>query len=546
VKQQPDPRPARAGHAEMITSLPLVGLLVLLVASAETSAEWQFQDVTDEIGVTFQHHLEISPYDTRDFMTGGLAAADVNGNGLIDLYIPQGNIHAGQLLINQGDGTFVDAAEEWEILVSGGANAASYATGAAFADLSGNGYPDLVLPGVRAFGLRLYLNDGSRFVEATQSWGLLLELQEQWSVSFADVNGSGWLDLAVAHWAEFTEGRGAHLWLNQGDGLIDVGDAWGVSPVFGTRDWTFTPNFADLNGNGWPDLLMAADFETSEYFLNDSGRTYLRATTPVISDENGMGAAVGDINNNGHPDWFVTSIYHEIEEFPIGASGNRLYVNDGNGNFTDMTEEAGVRDGDWGWGSCMADFNNNGHLDIFMVNGWSRVNPDFSPEPARMFVNRGDGTFDEMAVELGVGDTGEGRGIVCIDYDRDGDIDIFIQNNQSDGRVYRNNASTLGNWLGVRLRGPAPNMAAVGAVVRVESGDLVQTRQMAIPNHYLSTSPPELHFGLGERDAIDRVIVTWPDGTQNIFDDIAINQWVELVQPLGDPVFSDRFEESEG
>ena len=520
----------------------LVMGLVLAGAGTAAQADWQFVDITDEIGVSFQYQPDISQPDTRDFMTGGLAAADVNGNGLIDLYIPQGNVLDGRLLINQGDGTFIDGSEEWGIQVSQGPNENAYASGAAFADLTGNGYPDLVLPGVRAFGLRLYLNDGSSFEEATLSWGLLLELQEQYSVSFADVNGSGRLDLAVAHWTEQADPMGAHLWLNEGDRLVDVGDDWGVSPVFAREDYTFTPNFADLNGNGWPDLLIAADFETSEYFLNQNGERYERATTPVISDENGMGAAVGDINNNGHPDWFVTSIYHEIPGFPVGSSGNRLYVNDGEGNFSDQTEEAGVRDGEWGWGTCMADFNNNGHLDIFMVNGWSRANPNFSPEPARMFVNGGDGTFDEMAVELGVGDTGEGRGIVCMDYDRDGDIDIFIQNNQGTGRVYRNNAASLGNWLGVRLRGAGPNTAAVGAVVTVEAGDLVQKRQMAIPNHYLSTSPPELHFGLGERESIDRVQVTWPDGSQSQFDGMDINQWIELAQPLDDPVFSDRFE----
>ena len=532
----------RNSNAAAPAGCRIVMALLLTGSVAAAQAEWKFVDITAEIGASFQHHLAFNGIDTRDFMTGGLAAADVNGNGLIDLYIPQGNVLDGRLLINQGDGTFADESADWGILVSRGPNEAAYATGAAFADLTGNGYPDLVLPGVRAFGLRLYLNDGSRFVEATQSWGLLLELQEQYSVSFADVNGSGRLDLAVAHWSEHTVARGAHLWLNDGDRLIDVGHEWGVSQAFEPQDFTFTPNFSDLNGNGWPDLLMAADFEHSEYFHNDNGERYIRATTSVISDENGMGAAVGDINNNGHPDWFVTAIYHEIPDFPVGSTGNRLYVNDGGGNFSDLTEEAGVRDGEWGWGTCMADFNNNGHLDIFMVNGWSDLSPDFSPEPARMFVNRGDGTFDEKAVELGVGDTGEGRGIVCTDYDRDGDIDIFIQNNQGIGRVYRNNAASHGNWLGIRLRGAGNNTAAVGAVVKVAADNLVQTRQMVIPNHYLSTSPPELHFGLGEHESIHSVQVTWPDGTQSEYGGLDINQWIELVQPHDHDVFSDRFE----
>ncbi len=507
------------------------------------ASTWQFTEISDQIGVTFEYQIEHPHFDTRDAMTGGLAAADINGNGLIDLYIPQGNLANGLLLENQGDGTFSEVSETWGLTVGQGPNIASYATGAAFADLTGNGFPDLVLPGVRGFGLRLYLNNGSEFIEATRDWGLFLELQEQFSVTFADVNGNGRLDLAAAHWNEFEGGQGGYLWLNQGDQLVDVSDDWGLTPVFAEEDFTFTPNFADLNGNGWPDLMIAADFGTSQYFLNQDGEGYLLATTEVISDENGMGAAVADFNNNGHPDWFVTSIYHELPEFPVGNSGNRLYVNDGHGQFADLTETAGVRDGDWGWGACAADFNLNGHLDLFMVNGWSQVNPNFSSAAARLYVNQGDGSFIEQAVELGAGDTGEGRGVVCFDFDRDGDIDIFIQNNRGPGRVYRNNASELGrNWLGIRLRGDAPNTAGVGAVITVKAGDLEQVRQMQIPNHYLSTSPPELLFGLDTEETIDQVRVAWPDGQIDEYNAMPINQWVDLHQSPDDQIFYSRFQ----
>jgi len=542
-------------NSRILTIAPRAGiangcfLLAILAGFAPIAAhsgdKWQFTDITDEIGVGFQHLLQDSQIDTRDFMTGGLAAADINGNGLVDLYVPQGNTLPGKLLENVGNGTFTDVSEEWGLVVSSGPNNSAYATGAAFADLTGNGYPDLLLPGVRGFGLRLYLNDGEQFEEATVDWNLHLALQEHYSVAFADINGNGRLDVAGTHWTDsgpepVHEG---HLWLNQGDELVNVGESWGVSEFFEDEDWSFTPNFADLNGNGWPDLMIAADFETSEYFINEEGKGYRQVTDGEISDENGMGAAVADFNNNGHPDWFVTSIYHDFTGFPVGDSGNRMYLNDGEGKLIDQTDQTGVRDGDWGWGTCAADFNHSGYLDIFMVNGWNAPNSPFPPAPARMFVNRGDGTFDEKAVELGVGDTGQGRGIVCFDFDRDGDIDIFIQNNRGEGRVYRNNAAQLGgHWLGIRLQGNAPNTAGVGARVTVISGELEQTREMNIPNHYLSTSPAELLFGLGEEEAIDLVRIRWPDGHIQEHTDVSTNQWIVFEQELEDEIFRDRFQ----
>ncbi|GAB4200024.1 MAG: hypothetical protein Tsb002_35970 [Wenzhouxiangellaceae bacterium] len=520
------------------------GLLLLLPAFSHAGSEWTFADMTSDLGVSWQHFLEFGPFSTPDYMTGGLAAADIDNDGWVDLYIPQGDLFNGRLLRNLGNGQFTDVASAWTLEVNRGPNESSYATGAAFADLTGNGFPDLLLGGIRGFGLRLYLNDGTAFTEQTTAWGLAGALQHHISASFADVNGDQRLDVALGHWDNSQpSGSIGHLWLNLGDGLNLAGDDWGISAAFSSGDYSFTPNFADFNHDGWPDLVVSSDFGTSQTFLNQQGLSLSNTTTAVISDENGMGGAVGDYDNDGDLDWFVSAIWDATPDVPWGSSGNRLYRNDGNGVFSDVTDAAGVRQGEWGWGACMMDFNNDGHLDIFHVNGWNTPGSPFQNDPSRLFVNQGNGQFVEQAMLRGIADSAQGRGVVCFDYDRDGDIDVFIQNNQGIGSAYRNNASSNGNhWLGLILNAPLPNRSAIGARVQLVSASGVQTREMQIPNHYASTSPAELLFGLGNDAVVSELRIEWPDGQHSRVIYTAPDQWLTLDHPDLDHLWGDDFE----
>jgi len=237
-------------------------------------------------------------------------------------------------------------------------------------------------------------------------------------------------------------------------------------------DFTFTPNFADIDNDKWPDLLIASDFGTTRVFRNNAGLSFTDVTDSAISDENGMGAAVGDYDNDGDLDWFVSSIWDPdgAIESPQnwGVSGNRLYRNLGDGTFEDVTNESGVRRGYWGWGSCFADFNNDGHLDLFHVNGFRFLaNEEFGEDPSRLFVAQGDGTFLERSIELGIEDTAQGRGVVCFDYDRDGDVDIFVMNNQQKAGLYRNDLESINQYITIQLNGVAGNPRGIGARVTV-------------------------------------------------------------------------------
>jgi len=493
---------------------PAAPALLLLAGSATLSAQvldWRFQDATLSVHPDWRFVPGQSQLQGRDLMGGGLAAADIDDDGLVDLYIPRGDFLPGLLLQNRGEG-FEPVGQRWRLSPDAAGSDMAYAVGAAFADIDGNGYPDLLLTGLRGFGIRLFLNDGRGFHRADAAWGLDADSQDTWSLAFADIDADGDLDMAATHWRlhERLTNSGGHLWRNDAGRFVDISQAWGIAEAFGSDDFSFTPNFTDLDGDRYPELVIAADFGTSRVFRNLDGNRYLDVTEPVVSDENGMGAAVGDFDGDGAQDWFVTSIWSELYKIDpsAGFSGNRLYRNDGRGGLINVTDPAGVREGYWGWGACAADFDNSGSLDLFHVNGFNATQ-----RPARLFLNDGSGRFTQQAEQKGIADTGEGRGIVCFDSDRDGDIDVFIQNRLQPGKMYRSTASTNGNhWLGLRLRDRGMNRHGVGARVRLMTGGRVQTREMAIPNQYLSTGPAELHFGLGPSPNIDWLEIEWPDG----------------------------------
>jgi hypothetical protein len=272
-----------------------------------------------------------------------------------------------------------------------------------------------------------------------------------------DVDGD--LDLFVAHWQPYTtQDRWEFLWRNQGDGtftdvsnIADIGrfpaDETGEDlPV--EKEYSFTPIFADFNKDRYPDILLASDFNSSQVLVNNGGSGFVDMTPDLVDDRAGMGAAVADYDNDGDLDWFVSAIGDTREEFlVIGLlNGNRLYQNDGGGNFSNVTDFAGVRQGFWAWGTCLADFDNDGDQDLFIVNGFdgmteeqsvSRNYENFNEDPAFLYINNGDGTFTDRAAELGMTHTAMGRGLVCYDYDRDGDLDMLIANSGEAPSLYR-------------------------------------------------------------------------------------------------------------
>jgi len=532
------------------------GLLasLALVSSPVATVDGQslpvvFEEVSAAAGVMVEHRYRAELPDQLHLAAGGAAGGDLDGDGWPDLYVIGGDAGRQHLFRNLGDGTFVEVAEAAGVDLTG-----MLACGPALADIDGDGDLDFFVGMIPTDLLRidpatpapaLFVNTGAMtFSEVGRPAGMF-----PWgpyiSASFGDFDGDGDLDLFTSHWAmpmPFIDID--HLWRNDGSGaFLPATDSAGLVIAREVVDaswafsWSFTANFSDIDSDGWPDLLLASDFGLSQVFRNLGNGRFTDISTDVLTDENGMGAAVADFDNDGDLDWFVTSIF-DAEGSPggrDGTTGNRLYRNDGSGTFEDVTDAAGVRDGAWGWGACAADFNNDGWIDIFHVNGWGfPFSQRFSGLPAVLFMNRGDGTFAEQAVQAGIDDRGEGRGVVCFDYDRDGDIDVFVANQSGPVRLYKNQLDGAGNFLQVKLVGRPPNTEGIGAHIWLRTDGLEQLRELRAGSNYVSQDPAVAHFGLSAAERIDELEVRWPGGDQTVIRNLAANRHLVVFQADGD------------
>jgi len=534
-------------------SMPMVcGAMVTSALAGEPSdVVPTFTDVTDQAGVSFTHD-SVKPITTAmEWMTPGLAAGDFNRDGWIDLFVQGGEGQNAALFINNADPDspgFTNRTDAWGINLT-----SVEGTFAAVADIDGDGWLDLYA-GALFERNYVFRNTGNNcFVEiGLQSQldmaaepGEIGLVENTFGATFGDVDLDGDLDMFACAWIIISGGDS--LMINNGTGVFtEHTQQAGLNLPF-DQFWGFTPSLVDFDGDRYPELPIAADWSTSRYFINNTDLTFVDySNNGTCTDENGMGSTIADYDNDGDLDWFVTSIYDDDgqTEGNWGITGNRLYRNDGEHQFTDVTDEAGVRDGGWGWGASFGDLNNDGWLDLVMTNGWSdpdgnSPDPTFLNDPTRVWMNVGpatpDGgpTFVDVAQKAGVDHTASGKGLVLFDYDNDGDLDLAITSNLDDLVLYRNDLPIdPQRWIAFDLIAPAGNAPdGFGATITVNINGESRVHVVHGGSNYMSQNPPRAHFGLTEAvPTIDSVHVLWPDGTSKWWYDVPTGQ-IAIVSP---------------
>ena len=523
----------------VLVSFVLIGGCGNNGSGSDNSIEFNFTDVTAQAGLNFKYgFMSGGPESESQRISGGVAAGDYDNDGWVDLYAVSGDSGSNLLFRNLSNGTFQDVAAFAGVDVTERIGA-----GPTFADYDGDGHLDLIVGGVSPDEeVILFNNNGDGTFSDVTSDSMLdtVSKENTFSSAFGDYDMDGDLDLFMTHWNSglaLLDISTEHLWRNNGDGTFtDVSIGSGISPAYWSEvHFGFTPNWTDINNDGYPDMLVAGDFGTSKIFVNQKDGTFSETTTNVIDDENGMGAAVGDYDNDLDFDWFVSSIYdpNGVAEANWGISGNRLYRNDGNGLFQNVTEPAGVEHGFWGWGSCFADLDNDGYLDLVHVNGFSaQIAGEYFNDPTRVFMSNGNGTFTERAQELGLNDTGQGRGIVCFDYDKDGDIDVFITNNDQQPKMFRNDGGNQNNFINISLNGLPPNTQGVGAKIIITASGKSQIREIRAGSNFVSQNPAYAHFGLSDAEIVEAIEIEWLDGSTSNLQNVAANQFLVVDHPL--------------
>ncbi|MDZ4756260.1 MAG: FG-GAP-like repeat-containing protein [Phycisphaerae bacterium] len=522
--------------AVRIRSVIVIGCISLSVSTEALPAQSVFfEDTTVASGAQFFHKpngLAIPGF--QDWMPAGLAVGDFNNDGWQDIFWASGGTDPDHLYINDGDGTFTDAAADWGVAV------VHAACGACAGDYNDDGWLDIY---VTSFGNgsnnqgqvgknRLYRNNGNgTFTEVAAEAGVNVTgvtISSGYGCAFGDYDIDGDLDLAVTAW--FASAHGNRLFRNDGDGTFT--DVTGSAIDFGST-WGFQSSFADMDGDGWPELLIAADFGTSRYFRNDTNGSFTNFTIESGTglDQNGMGQCVGDFNQDGLLDWYVTSIFTDAQQPGLGE-GNKLYMNQSGHQYVETAVASGVADGGWGWGAVAVDMNNDTWPDIVEVNGRPSAT-EFSGEQEYVWINQGDDTFLEAALDGGMTFQAEGKACSYLDYDRDGAMDIAITFNNATNKLYRN-VTLGGTWIHLSFdtqNNPliAPN--GMGAVARVRIGEKSLVGTVDSGPNFLGTSEICAHFGLGTARVIDTLTITWPRGYVTELTGVAVNQHLVIVSP---------------
>jgi len=524
-------------------------------SSAAAKSSIRFEDASEKAGINFTHSFGSAKLGSLLEGTGaGCVWFDYDNDGLLDLYVMNGrpledSMHPyplkekpaapphNHLYRNEGNGHFTDVTDK------AGLNPEMYSVAVTAADYDNDGFVDLF---VSAYGKAiLYHNDGSgRFTDVTEKAGIKVE---GWAISstWLDYDKDGCVDLFVGRYVKFDpkyrayyaadnypgpldyEGETNKLFRNNCNGTFtNVSEKSGISNFIGR---TMGVTAADFDNDGWDDIYVAND--RTENFLfhnkhdgtfeeigNDSGTAYGQNGESTSS----MGPVFADLEGRGMLDLFVSDGHY-----------NRMLRNTGKLTFEDIGAGNGVSQANAqyvSWGTSVYDFDNDGLLDVLIFHGGLI---HLIPQEHTLFKGLGTGRFADVSETAGavLNERTVARGACFGDYDNDGKVDAFLVNLGAKGKLVHNVSTDTGHWVAMRLVGTKSNRDGIGAKVEIFAGARRELQERVAESGYLSQNDPRLHFGLGAATAIDKIIVKWPSGREQVLEKQAVDRVLTIEEP---------------
>ncbi|AYN69208.1 CRTAC1 family protein [Euzebyella marina] len=518
--------------------------------------DFQFEDISEKAGITGN-----KPWST------GVVMADINADGLLDIYVSnagnmEGNNHDNDLYINNGDLTFSEKAEEYNLAKTG------FSTHASFFDYDKDGDLDAYI-----------LNNSNIPVTS-------LGYAEQ-----RDVRAQDWEGVP-----EIFRGVGDMLLRNDNGKFVDVSEEAGI---YGSLiGFGLGVMVSDINGDLYPDIYISNDFYERDYlYINQKDGTFkeeIKDWTSHLS-LSAMGIDMADINNDGNADIYITDMLPEHDQrtksvmefegynvFNLKQSKdfyqqyiqNTLQLNNGNGTFSEIAYHSGVAKTDWSWAGLIFDMDNDGLRDIFVTNGINHdlTDLDFvdffaneiiqkmaltgkkesidtiinkmpvSPLPNYAFKNKGNITFENATVDWGFDIPSKSNGVAYGDLDNDGDLDMVVNNVNMPAFVYRNNSEKLtnNNYIKLKFDGEKPNSFAIGASVKMYYDNNIVFQELIPSRGFQSSMDYVMTIGLGKTSAIDSLRVIWPDNSTQKLSNIKVNQLIELKQSNAKDIYNPK------